>query len=343
MKISSIKKIALQSGLILGALSFLLFVVFFGNEIRYHLIKVLLCVLLLMISHYFLFVYLTEKYIYNAIKKIYRKIKTTKQVIYPPGDVTQSIKTAENHVDKWAEKNSKELEKLKVREAYRREFIGNVSHELKTPIFNIQGYVLTLLDGALDDPDINVKYLQRTVKSVERMIHIVEDLEQITNLEAGVLQTQIETHDIRKIAIDAIEILDYKSQEKNVRIKFKSEYPQRSMVQCDKGRIQQVLVNLLVNAIKYGREDSTIFINIIDKNDKVRIEVIDKGNGIAPEHLPRLFERFYRIDKARTSTKGGSGLGLAIVKHILEAHGEEIQVDSMVGEGTTFYFYLKKP
>lgn len=343
MKTSSIKKIALKSGLILGALSFLLFVLFFGNEIKYHLIKVLLSILILMVAHYFLFVYLTEKYIYRAIKKIYRKIKTTKQVIYEPGDARKNIKVAENHVDKWAEENAIELERLKVREAYRREFIGNVSHELKTPIFNIQGYVLTLLDGAVDDPDINIKYLQRTVKSVERMIHIVEDLEQITNLEAGVLKTQIETNDIRKIALDAIEILDYKSQEKNVRIKFQSEYPQRCLVQCDKGRIQQVLVNLLVNAIKYGREDSTVLINIEDKGNKVLIEVKDKGNGIAPEHLPRLFERFYRVDKARTSTKGGSGLGLAIVKHILEAHGEEIQVNSIVGEGTTFYFYLKKP
>lgn len=343
MKITSIKKMALQSGLILGALSFLLFFIFFGNELKYHLPKVLLCVLLLMVSHYFLFVYLTEKYIYHAIKKIYRKIRNTKQVIYQPQDVSQSLKTAENHVDKWAEENAVELERLKVREAYRREFIGNVSHELKTPIFNIQGYVLTLLDGAVDDPDINVKYLQRTVKSVERMIHIVEDLEQITNLEAGVLKMQIEENDVRKIALDAIEILDYKSQEKNVRIKFKSDYPQRCPVLCDKGRIQQVLVNLLVNAIKYGKEDSTVYINIVDKNSKFRIEVIDKGNGIAPEHLPRLFERFYRIDKARTSTKGGSGLGLAIVKHILDAHGEEIEVDSTVGEGTMFYFDLKKP
>ncbi len=343
MKTSSIKKIALNSGLILGAISFLLFLLFFGNEIKYHIIKVILFTLFLMVSHYFLFVYLTEKYIYRAIKKIYRKIKTTKEVVYTPDDVSESIKVAESHVDKWAENNAKELERLKVREAYRREFIGNVSHELKTPIFNIQGYVLTLLDGAVDDPNINIKYLQRTVKSVDRMIHIVEDLEQITNLEAGVLQTQIETHDIRKIAIDAIEILDYKSQEKNVRIKFKSEYPQRCLVQCDKGRIQQVLVNLLVNAIKYGKENSTIYINIVEKNAKVLIEVIDQGNGIAPEHLPRLFERFYRVDKARTSTKGGSGLGLAIVKHILEAHGEEIQVNSVVGKGTTFYFYMKKP
>lgn len=342
MKTSSIKKIALRSGLILGAISFLLFLLFFGNEIKYHIAKVLISIVILMVAHYFLFVYLTEKYIYRAIKKIYRKIKNTKQVIYESGDAQEKIKAAETHVNKWAEENAIELERLKVRETYRREFIGNVSHELKTPIFNIQGYVLTLLDGAIDDPDINVKYLQRTVKSVERMIHIVEDLEQITNLEAGVLQTQIEANDIRKIALDAIEILDYKSQEKNVRIKFKSEYPQRCLVQCDKGRIQQVLVNLLVNAIKYGKEDSTVYINIEDKSNKVLIEVIDKGNGIAPEHLPRLFERFYRVDKARTSTKGGSGLGLAIVKHILEAHDEEIQVKSVVGEGTTFFFYLKK-
>lgn len=340
MKTSSIKRIALQSALIMTGLGFILIWALFQNEVKYHLFRVILCVLFLGISHYFLFVFLTEKYIYRAIKKIYRKIKATKKVVYPPNKST--IDVAENHVDEWVAKNSIELERLKVREAYRREFIGNVSHELKTPIFNIQGYVLTLLDGALDDPDINVKYLQRTVKSVERMIRIVEDLEQITNLEAGVLQTEIELNDIRKIAVDAIEILEYKTHDKNIKIKFKDQYPERCPVLCDKGRIQQVMINLLVNSIKYGNEDSEVLINIEEHTSKFLIEVIDKGKGISEEHLPRLFERFYRVDKARTSTKGGSGLGLAIVKHILEAHGEEINVKSILGQGTTFSFYLKK-
>jgi len=340
MKTSSIKRMALQSALIMAGLGFLLIWALFQNEVKYHLFKVVLCTLFIGISQYFLFVFLTERYIYSAIKKIYRKIKTTKRVVYPPNK--EAIAVAENHVDEWAAKNSKELEKLKVREAYRREFIGNVSHELKTPIFNIQGYVLTLLDGALEDPDINVKYLQRTVKSVERMIHIVEDLEQITNLEAGVLQTEIELNDIRKIATDAIEILEYKSHDKNIKIKFKNQYPERCPVLCDKGRIQQVMVNLLVNSIKYGNDNSEVLINIEERTSKFLIEVIDKGKGISEEHLPRLFERFYRVDKARTSTKGGSGLGLAIVKHILEAHGEEINVKSVIGKGTTFSFYLKK-
>lgn len=341
MKNLSIKKLALISGLFLGALSFILFYFLFKNELKYHLTEVVITISILVFSHYFLFVFLTQKYIYQAIKKIYRKIKNTKQVVYPPNN--SALEIAENHVDQWVAKNSVELERLKVRESYRREFIGNVSHELKTPIFNIQGYILTLLDGAIDDPEINVKYLQRTVKSVERMIHIVEDLEQITNLEAGVLQTEIDNHDIRKIASDAIEILEFKSGAKNIKIRFKNEYPERCFVSCDKGRIQQVLVNLLVNAIKYGDENNDVLINITEKsNQRVLIEVSDTGNGIAPEHLPRLFERFFRIDKARTSTKGGSGLGLAIVKHILEAHNSEIQVKSELGVGTTFYFYLQK-
>ncbi|MGB1294835.1 MAG: sensor histidine kinase [Flavobacteriales bacterium] len=341
MKNISIKKLALISGLFLGAFILLMFFLLFDNAFKHHLTSVLLCIAFIVIAHYILFVLLTERYINQSIKKIYRKIRNTKQVVYTPENTT--IETAESHVDEWVAENAIELERLKVRESYRREFIGNVSHELKTPIFNIQGYVLTLLDGAIDDPEINVRYLQRTVKSVERMIHIVEDLEQITNLEAGVLQTEMESHDIRKIAADAIEILEYKSYEKNVKIKFKSHYPERCFVICDKGRIQQVLINLLVNAIKYGNENQEILINIEEKDNKgILIEVIDQGNGIAPEHLPRLFERFFRIDKARTSTTGGSGLGLAIVKHILEAHQSEIQVQSELGVGTTFYFYLQK-
>jgi two-component system phosphate regulon sensor histidine kinase PhoR len=226
---------------------------------------------------------------------------------------------------------------------YRREFIGNVSHELKTPIFNIQGYVLTLLDGGLKDDEINVKFLKRAKKSVNRLIAIVEDLEEISKFEAGELKLKIETFDLNELTQDVMDYLEMKAGEYKVNLHLETSVSQSYNVEADKKRIRQVLINLIDNAIKYGdQENGFVNISIYDFHDYYLTEITDNGMGIPEEFLFRVFERFYRTDAARARQKGGSGLGLAIVKHIIEAHNQKISVRNNPDKGSTFSFSLKK-
>ncbi|MES2286772.1 MAG: ATP-binding protein [Bacteroidota bacterium] len=241
----------------------------------------------------------------------------------------------------WAEDRKEEIERLKKLEVYRKEFLGNVSHELKTPIFNIQGYVLTLLDGGLEDPSINRNYLVRAEKSVDRMITIIEDLEAISQLETGELQLEIERFDLTALMKDVIDAQEMKATEKGIMLTMPEE-TKHLFVSADRFRIRQVIVNLIVNSVKYGKEYGETKIRFYDVGDTVLIEIADNGIGIAKKHLPRLFERFYRVDKGRSREQGGTGLGLAIVKHIIEAHNQTIEVMSTEGVGTVFSFMLKK-
>ncbi|MES2394578.1 MAG: ATP-binding protein [Bacteroidota bacterium] len=241
----------------------------------------------------------------------------------------------------WAEDRKEEIERLKKLEVYRKEFLGNVSHELKTPIFNIQGYVLTLLDGGLEDPSINRNYLIRAEKSVDRMITIIEDLEAISQLETGELQLEIERFDLAALMKDVIDAQEMKATEKGIMLTMPEESKPLFVV-GDRFRIRQVIVNLIVNSVKYGKEYGETKIRFYDAGDTVLIEIADNGIGIAKKHLPRLFERFYRVDKGRSREQGGTGLGLAIVKHIIEAHNQTIEVMSTEGVGTVFSFMLKK-
>ncbi len=242
----------------------------------------------------------------------------------------------------WYSHNREEVDRLKKLEVFRREFIGNLAHELKTPIFNIQGYVLTLLEGGLDDATINRDYLLRTENSIERMIALVEDLDMISKLETGVIELKLEKFDIVQLSKDTIKSLELLAKEKNIRIYLKDESEKNCWVLADKERIAQVLTNLLVNTIKYGKENGETCIGFYDLDENVLVEVQDNGIGISKEHLPRIFERFYRADKSRSRTGGGTGLGLSIVKHIMEAHQQSISVDSQADKGTTFTFTLKK-
>jgi two-component system phosphate regulon sensor histidine kinase PhoR len=241
------------------------------------------------------------------------------------------------------ELRSSEINILKDQENYRREFLGNVSHELKTPLFTIQGYILTLLEGAMKDKKVRSKYLNRTAKGVDRIISIVKDLDLITQFESGSKTVDKSNFNIYELIDNVYDLMEFESEKNNTKLRIRNEIDNSLLVYADKERIIQILTNLVVNSIKYGKENgyTEIAVDEYDK-DRVVVRVIDDGEGIEEEHLPRLFERFYRIDKTRSRKKGGSGLGLSIVKHIIEAHQEQIFVKSKVGIGTEFSFTLLK-
>ena len=249
----------------------------------------------------------------------------------------------EEKVDFLIETREKEVKQFENLDGYRKEYLGNVSHELKTPVFNIQGYVDTLINGGLDDTAINMDYLKKAEKSIDRLINIIDDLETITQLESGVLDLDLDAFDIAALCKDIYSSLELVAAKKNIRLELARKYDKPVMVFADKFRIRQVLVNLIANSIKYGRDNGTTLVALNYLNDDIVVEVGDNGDGIDEKHLPRIFERFYRIDKGRSREQGGTGLGLAIVKHIIEAHGKSIKVESVPGTGTTFTFSLAAP
>lgn len=303
---------------------------------------------ILFLFAFVLFKYILDTFIYSRVKLIYKTIhdlkapkRQEKTFVFDNKDL---LGQANQEVLAWASDRKREIEDLKKLEAYRREFLGNVSHELKTPVFNIQGYILTLLDGGLDDPNINRKYLLRTEQSVNRMISIIEDLESIARLESGELKMEYNHFDIVSLAKEVMEFMEIKAEKKNIRLYFGAAYDNPVYVYADRDRIQQVLTNLMVNSIKYGTDNGRTKVSFFDMDEHILIEVTDSGVGIPRDELPRVFERFYRGDKSRSRQlgDGGSGLGLAIVKHIIEAHNQTINVRSTIGVGTTFGFTLKK-
>jgi two-component system, OmpR family, phosphate regulon sensor histidine kinase PhoR len=255
------------------------------------------------------------------------------------GDVIGKVRSA---MVEWAQEERSEIRALKDREKYRREFIGNLAHELKTPIFNMQGYVLTLLDGGLEDERVNRDFLQRASRSTDRLIQIVEDLDMISQLESGVISMTQKTLDLSELVEGSMKEAEQRAAAKGINLR--SEVKDGTMVRGDKGRLEQVFANLLNNAIQYGLPGGLVIVRAIAMDqDRWLVEVSDNGIGIAEEHLPRLFERFYRVGSSRSRNEGGSGLGLAIVKHIIEAHDGTISVKSTEGEGTTFSFTLQRP
>lgn len=266
-----------------------------------------------------------------------RNVKTTRS----SAENTDDIEVLNDEIIAWTEERKNEIDRLKKLEDYRKEFLGNVSHELKTPIFNIQGYVFTLLDGGLEDETVNKDYLERAARSIDRMISIVEDLEAISQLETGELIIEPERFDITSLAKDIIDAEELRATTKGIMLSLPKEQ-KPVYVFADRFRIRQVLVNLIVNSIKYGKEYGETKLLFHDLGNIISIEVTDNGIGMTMEHLPRLFERFYRVDKGRSRHQGGTGLGLAIVKHIIEAHHQTIQVTSKVDVGTTFTFTLPK-
>jgi two-component system phosphate regulon sensor histidine kinase PhoR len=253
------------------------------------------------------------------------------------------METLTSEVQKFARDKKLEIESLKIREEYRREFLGNVSHELKTPLFTVQGYLLTLLDGAMDDKNIRKKYLQRAEKGVERLVYIVNDLDMITKLELDTLGIETKEFNIVDVIQNVLDLLEMRASKKNILLTFDMKYVRPINVEADLEKIQQVLTNLIENSIKYGKENGTTEVSIEDfVNNKVIVKIIDNGEGVEKHHIPRLFERFYRVDKSGARSEGGSGLGLAIVKHIIESHNEKINVASTFGKGSVFSFTLEK-
>lgn len=290
--------------------------------------------------------YLIRYYIFRRIKLIYKIIHRKKL----PNDFKADriamskniLDQVEQEVDAWAEQNSREMEELERLATYRRRFIGDVSHELKTPIFNIQGFIHTLLDGALHDPEVNEKYLKRAAKNVERLQSIVEDLETINKLESGQMILEMQEFDIHDLTDEVFADLEMRAQERNIKLTYKEGAAQHFRVRGDKESIRQVLINLVHNSIKYGTEGGITKISFYDGESFVLVEVSDNGIGIKDEHLNHLFDRFYRVDKSRSRDAGGTGLGLSIVKHIIEAHKQTINVRSTQGQGSTFGFTLEK-
>lgn len=299
------------------------------------LLSFILCFVILQIR--------VEKFIYRRIKQIYDDVSLLESTSFASRPITTDMKTLTSEIEKFAKDKKVEIDTLKIREEYRKEFLGNVSHELKTPLFTVQGYIHTLLDGALEDKKVRKKYLQRAAKGVERLIYIIKDLDLISKLEIGELHLEIERFDIIELIQNVFDLLEMKASKKRISLVFDMDYDEPIYVKGDKERIQQVLTNLLVNSIKYGHEDGTTEVSVenLIKN-KVIVRVTDNGEGIEEQHLTRLFERFYRIDQSGSRREGGSGLGLAIVKHIIEAHNEKIYVESVLDVGSEFSFTLEK-
>tara|TARA_R110000868_G_scaffold125037_2_gene330348 strand:+ start:12508 stop:13563 length:1056 start_codon:yes stop_codon:yes gene_type:complete len=284
-----------------------------------------------------------EKFIYKRIKRIYDDVSLLESSNLSSRTVTTDMRTLTDEIEKFAKDKKIEIDTLKIREEYRRDFIGNVSHELKTPLFTVQGYILTLIDGAAEDKVLRKKYLQRANKGVDRLIYIVKDLDLITKLEVGDLNLEISEFNIVELIQSVFDLLEMKAAKKKIALTFDMKYNLPILVKADKEKIQQVITNLLVNSIKYGQENGTTEVSVenLIKN-KVIVRVTDNGEGIAKQHIPRLFERFYRVDKSGSREEGGSGLGLSIVKHIIEAHNEKIYVESVVDVGSEFSFTLEK-
>ena len=243
----------------------------------------------------------------------------------------------------YAKNKNLQIELLRDQENYRKDFIGNISHELKTPLFTIQSYILTLIDGGMDDPEILKKYLKRSSKAIDRLTYLVKDLDLISQFESGVKNIEKEKFDILIIINNVYELLEIESKKNKISLELDRNYLKPIFVMADKERIQQVITNLVMNSIKYGVENGTTEISVQNLNEeKLIISVTDNGLGISKKHLPRLFERFYRVDKSGNRKKGGSGLGLSIVKHVLEAHNEKIFVESNKNIGSEFSFTLDK-
>ncbi len=344
MKTYSAKQLSLFIAGLITILAAIIFIL--QNYLSNYVLLLILAIPLFAIITYFTVLYILNNYIHNKIKPIYKAISEVplnkKKEIKEENLYKNAISVAREEVEQWTQIQVKEIERLKDLERYRKEFVGNVSHELKTPIFNIQGYILTLLEGGLEDPKINILYLKRTEKSIDRMISIVEDLESITKLESGELELRPQVFDIVKLIDEVFELEQIPANELKTTLEFSNKPEKPVFVKADKKRMMEVVTNLVINAIKYGKKKGKVIVSFYDLDDNIMIEVRDNGIGIDAKNLPRIFERFYRVDKSRSREQGGTGLGLSIVKHIIEGHNQTINVKSTLGKGTTFTFTLEK-
>ena len=287
--------------------------------------------------------YRTEQFIYNRIKKIYDEVSILNDDEFIRASTTTDIDSLSNSVKNYVQGKRIEIKNLTERDSFRKDFLGNVSHELKTPLFTVQGYILTLIEGGVNDKLIRDKYLERANKGVDRLVAIVKDLDMIAKLETEGLKINYEVFNIIDLIQNVFDLVEMRAKKRNITLQFNKFYDYPVFVSADKERIEQVLINLIVNSIKYGKTNGITSIGIESYNEnKFIIKVIDNGEGIKEEHISRLFERFYRVDQSRSREQGGSGLGLSIVKHIVEAHNETVLIKSTFKKGSEFSFTLKK-
>ena len=338
----SIFKLGILNALV--CLTGFLMLFYFGSfkiDIAYVLLSTFICFITgFLVLYYFYYISVTKKI--NFLTEKIRKKFLNKEIPQKHDQLEEvdGLAQLEDRVDDLILSREMELKHFENLDSYRKEYLGNVSHELKTPVFNIQGYVDTLINGGLEDDTINMDYLKRAEKSIDRLINIIDDLETLTQLESGEMQLDMDVFDIAYLIKDIYAALELIAAKRNIKLELAKKYEKPIYVKADKFRIRQVLVNLITNSIKYGKDNGSTEIALNYLNDDVIIEIRDNGMGIESNHLPRLFERFYRIDKGRSREQGGTGLGLAIVKHIIEAHQKSIKVESEVGKGTIFTFSL---
>lgn len=340
------RQIALASAAIISVYALLFLFVggkldLLSNWVIYFLFPLTLLVLSYLINIFYL-----KRYIYRKVKVIYKTIHRHKR---SPKEKSNSIEVntniieeVEKEVNDWADQQKQELERFRAWADYRRKFVGDISHELKTPIFTIQGYLHTLLDGGLYDEKVNMTFLKKAAKNVDRLYTIVEDLSAIARLESGNLVLEMQVFDIKELTEEIFEDLEIKARDKNIGLEFKEGASQNYKVLADREYIRQVLTNLIHNSIKYGNPNGKTKVGFYDMEKNILIEVADNGIGIPKNHLMHVFDRFYRVDKSRSRAQGGSGLGLSIVKHIVEAHKQTINVRSTPDIGSTFGFTLEK-
>ena len=281
-----------------------------------------------------------ERFSSKKIQSIFKQSSLFENINFDNKNIKTDFDSFFNHLSDVIDKKHEEIEELLSRDDFRREFLGNVSHELKTPLFTAQGYILTLMEGSIDDVDLQKKYLKRANRSIERLEFIVKDLDLISKLETG-MSLNYKTFNILKLIADVFDILELKAAKRNITLLFDKVYEFPILVNGDVERIEQVLINLIANSINYGKENgnTTVSVQLFAKN-KFKISVSDDGIGIKELNIPRLFERFYRVDTSRSRDQGGSGLGLSIVKHIIEAHNQKLHVESKLGTGSKFSFTL---
>lgn len=337
-------KFAFYSASVLSLFAFFLMLILhfvFYKDISINIFADALFLSGLFIFSFVVIQYRVEKFIYKRIQKIYKEVSVLNIGEFDKNSITTNMETLSKNVKLFADKKFQEIENLKEREDYRREFLGNISHELKTPLFTVQGYLLTLLEGAVDNKDIRLKYLERANNGVERLNHIVKDLDLIAKLETGDLNLEFTNFDIVELTNNVFELLEINAKKKNITLLFDKVYESKILVKADKSRLEQVLLNLIANGIYYGNNNGFVKVEFKATDFKtMEVYVSDNGDGIPENSIHRVFERFYRAEKSRTRNQGGSGLGLSIVKHILEAHKQKISVESEYGKGSTFTFTL---
>ena len=322
---------------IIAALSYFYFRGFLGNN------TIWVDIVSFFLISFFFIQYRAEHFIYRRLKKIFNDVSILDEKKLKKDSTITDIDNISKSMEEFVEGKRLEIKNLTERDSFRRDFLGNVAHELKTPLFTVQGYILTLMEGAINDKQIRMKYLDRANKGVERLVAVIKDLDMIAKLETESLKLNIEVFNILELIQNVFDLFEMRAKKRNITLQFDRIYEFPVFVKADIEKIEQVLINLVVNSIKYGKPNGTTIVGVESYNDKKFIvKVIDNGEGIQKQHLSRLFERFYRVDQSRSREQGGSGLGLSIVKHILEAHDENILLKSTFGEGSEFSFTIEK-